>query len=410
MRPARVLHVFKYFRPRFTGEGVFVERLAPVFARLRPEVRHEVLVLATPRPDAPPALPGLDAIHYLSRAEGDASQADLIAWLAGHARRYSVVHHRTHVDRTFAGAAALKLQGVKLLLSATLDDSVEGLLATYRPALRPLAARLFPLIDRFVAISPRLHAENQRHVPPARCELVPMGIPLPKLEPDRQARARRRLGLAQDAAVLVCVGGLCRRKDQLLLLRQVAALVAARPELVLLLVGPAIEPDYEAELRAFVAAHGLEANVRFEGRIEQPWTHYEAADVFVFASRQEGFGTVMIEAMAHGLPVVARALPGINDSFLDHGRTGFLFEDERQLGPLLAPLLENPALRDRVGEAARARVAAEYDIEAIAARYLQLYGYPAGARSPAAPLQRHMPFGSDAGVTSANDRPEIASV
>ena len=46
----------------------------------------------------------------------------------------------------------------------------------------------------------------------------------------------------------------------------------------------------------------------------------------VFASTEEGFGTAVIEAMAHGLPVVARRLPGVNDVFVDEGRSGYFFE------------------------------------------------------------------------------------
>ena len=43
----RVLHVYRYFRPKFTGEGIFLERLAPFFAKLRPDIVHEVLVTVT---------------------------------------------------------------------------------------------------------------------------------------------------------------------------------------------------------------------------------------------------------------------------------------------------------------------------------------------------------------------------
>lgn len=403
MKPARVLHVFKYFRPRFTGEGVFVERLAPVFARLRPDLRHEVLVLATPDPGRPMELPGLDAVHYLSQREGDASQAKLVAWLMRHGGRYAVVHHRTHVDRTFAGAAALKLTGVRTLLSATLDDSVEGLLATYRPALRPLARRLFPLIDTFVAISPKLQAENRRFIRAERCVLAPMGVPLPGPRSESRAEARRALDLPEDGLVLLCVGGLCRRKDQLFLLEQFARIAADRPELTLVLAGPEVEPPYAVELRHFVAAHGLAGRVRFLGHVEDPTRCYRAADVFVFASRQEGFGTVMIEAMAHGLPVLARALPGVNDAFVSLGRTGFLFQDEAEFAPLLEVLLGSAPLRARIGQAARAQAFAAFDIEAIAARYLELYGFPPPREAA------RLPFGRDARRAPAKDRAQSAT-
>ena len=51
-RQIRILHVFRFFRPKFTGEGIFVERLAPHFAKARPDVIHDVAVTVTPEPRA----------------------------------------------------------------------------------------------------------------------------------------------------------------------------------------------------------------------------------------------------------------------------------------------------------------------------------------------------------------------
>jgi glycosyltransferase involved in cell wall biosynthesis len=371
----RVLHVFKYFRPRFTGEGIFVERLALVFARLRPDVRHDILVTETPSPADPVTPEGLAAVHYLAGSAGGGSQRDLVAWLARNGRRYRVVHYHTHVDRTFLGAIGLKLQGCRLVLSATLDDSVEGLLATYRPVFRPLVRRLFGVIDRFVAISPKLFHETNRFVSPTKSSLVPIGIPLPADDPDGRHAAREALAIPAAATVMVSVGGVCARKDQMFLVRQLAELAAQDPSVLLILVGPILEADYHARIEQFVADHGLHRNVRFAGYAETPWDFYKAADLMVFASREEGFGTVVIEAMAHRLPVVARRLPGVNDAFVDQGRTGYLFDQTDEFRAQVGELLRDPELRRAVGGAAHDYVAAHFDIEKIAARYLDLYGF-----------------------------------
>jgi glycosyltransferase involved in cell wall biosynthesis len=375
----RVLHVFRYFHPRFTGEGVFVQRLAPVFARLRPDVHHDVLVTDTPSagpPSPPPA--GIGRVRYLARSADGASQPQIVAWLARNGRQYAVVHNHTHVDRTFLGALLLKLQGCRLVQSATLDDSVPGLLATYRPGLRPLVQRLFGLIDAFVAISPKLHEETSRLVPAARSHRIPMGIPLPGVR--RPTRARERLDLPAEASVLVCVGGICERKDQLFLVEQLPALVARHPKLVLLLVGPVLDPAYLARIEAAVAARGLQSHVRFTGHAPDPGQFYTAADIFVLASRSEGFGTVVIEAMAHGLPVVVRRLAGVNDSFVKDGRTGFLFSDAGDFQRRVGDLLDAPGLRRRIGARARCEARARFDLADVAARYLAIYGYPARPR------------------------------
>ncbi len=377
---SRVLHVFKYFRPQFTGEGIFVERLAPYFARLRPDLAHDVAVTATPAPADPVVPAHLSDVHYLSGPQGPASQREIAAWLARHAGRYAAVHYHTHVDRTFAGSLMLKLKGCRLVLSATLDDSIEGLLRTYRPRLRPLIRRLFGSIDQFVAISPKLFSENNRYVPARKSSLIPIGIAIPDLDAASAAAAREKLSIDPKAKMLVSVGGICARKDQMFLVRQIHALTKSHPDLLLVLVGPDVEPDYAALVRKYVADHDLERHVRFAGYSEAPWDFYRAADMMVFASHEEGFGTVVIEAMAHGLAVVARHLPGVNDVFIEHGRSGYLFTQDDAFERHVGQLLQDGELRHRIGASGRDFVAAHYDIAGIAARYLALYGFPAKDR------------------------------
>jgi glycosyltransferase involved in cell wall biosynthesis len=379
MSRARILHVFKYFRPRFTGEGIFVERLAKEFARLRPDVTHEVAVTATPNPDEPVRLEQFSRVHYLSDGHAPAGQAEIVSWLARNAHRYAVVHYHTHVDRTFLASLLLRLQGCRLVLSATLDDSIEGLLLTYRARLRPLVRRLCRIIDHFVAISPKLFAENNRHVSPRKSTLIPIGIVMPDLQAVSLRSCREKLSIPMDAQVLVSVGGICERKDQMFLVQQLCGLVKQNPNLLLILVGPVVEADYAGRVRTFVADNGLDRHVRFAGYAELPWDFYIAADVMVFASREEGFGTVVIEAMAYGLPVVARRLPGVNDAFVEHGRSGYLFTQDDEFKSHVGQLLQDAQLRHRIGASGRTFVAAHFDIAGIAARYLALYGFPAGS-------------------------------
>lgn len=375
---ARVLHVFKHFRPEFTGEGIFLERLAPVFQRLRPDIVHDVAVTATPRPGdfTPPV--GLGTVHFLGR-DGATPQRRLVRWLARNAPRYATVHYHTHVDRTFLASILLRLRACRVVLSATLDDSMPGLLATYRPAFRPLVRVLSRAISRFIAISPRLFAENNGVVPRAKSALVPIGIAIPpQPSADTRAAARRTLGIGAHRIMLVSVGGLCARKDQLFLVEQMAALVGQHPRLMLVLVGPAVEPAYRDRIAAAVTRMGLQDHVHLAG-YREPWDFYDAADAMVFASREEGFGTAVIEAMARGLPVLARRLPGVNDSFIADGQSGFFFDDADVFRDRIAALIGNGMLRRQLGTQARAFVAAHYDITGIAARYLDLYGFPAGA-------------------------------
>ena len=165
------------------------------------------------------------------------------------------------------------------------------------------------------------------------------------------------------------------------LVQQLFELVKQNPDLLLILVGPEVEADYAGKIRKFVADHGLDRHVRFAGYAEAPWDFYMAADIMVFASHEEGFGTVVIEAMAYGLPVVARRLPGVNDTFVDQGRSGFLFTQKDEFKIAVGQLLQDSQLRHRMGAIGRDFVATHFDIADIAARYLDLYGFAPGGRT-----------------------------
>ncbi|WP_137180299.1 glycosyltransferase [Roseomonas sp. AR75] len=383
-RPVRVLHVLKYYRPDFTGEGVFLERSSAVMQELAPDIEHELLVTHTAAPADPAAgvaCSTLRRITYLSR--GGFNGIALLWWMLTNLRRFHTVHVRTHADWYFGSYLLARLFGCRLVLSATLDDSLPVLVAQYRPSLRPLARRGFGLFHAYVGISPKLHSETRAMAPAERCHLIPCGITTPAQPAATRARLRTEIGAGALDPVLLFVGGLVPRKDPLLLIEALPRLRAAHPRLRLALVGPELDPGYAAELRATAARLGVAEAVVFAGERLDPHPWFAAADILVFASRLEGFGTVVPEAMAHGLPVVARRLPGVNDDFVLQGRTGFLFDDAEGFAAATLDLLASAPLRRRIGAAARDLARRRFDMRAIARRWLDVYGL--GAHADAAP-------------------------
>jgi glycosyltransferase involved in cell wall biosynthesis len=381
MRERRVLHVFKYFRPHFTGEGTFFERIVPEFRRLRPDVRHDVLATLTDRPQGAPVVVdevGSISFFHARSNKNFATFVELFWWSLRNVWRYDTVHYHTHVDRTFASYWLAKLLGLRIVLSATLDDSAPGIAKTYRARYRSMARALLRCFDMFVSISPKLHEETVAELGPDRARLIPMGIVMPKEADIDRARARCDLRISNNARILVSIGGISTRKDQLTLVKAMPALLREHPSVQLVLVGPVLEPAYANLLEQTIDAHGLRENVRLAGWIERPWPYYEAADLMVFASREEGFGTVMIEAMSYALPVVARRLAGINDVFIKCGQTGYLFDNESEYSVLVARLLANEEERRRLGREAREFVLPRFAMKGIAKRYLEVYGFPAG--------------------------------
>lgn len=375
--PRRVLHVLKYYRPDFTGEGVFLERSSAVMQELAPDINHDLLVTHTEQPaEEQAACTTLSRVIYLTKRPMAALGRHLAmaAWFAANLRRYDAVHFRTHADWYFASYLLSRLSGRRLVLSATLDDSLPVLVSQYRPRLRPWAARGFRLFDRYVSISPKLLEETRTMAPAERCHLVPCGVTVPATPPGERERMREALGFGPDDPVMLFVGGICERKDPLFLVQAMPAILAAQPRARLVLVGPFLEADYVARLRAAIAESGLEAHVHLAGERQNPHPYFAMADMLTFASRMEGFGTVVPEAMAHGLPVVVRRLPGVNDGFVLPDVTGYLFEDAPGCVAAILRLAGDPGLRRRLGEAGRRLAAEQFGMRGIAARYLAIYG------------------------------------
>lgn len=173
---------------------------------------------------------------------------------------------------------------------------------------------------------------------------------------DRQA-ARQRLGLSVDAPVLVSVGGLVERKGFHRVLECLPALRQRFPGLRYLIVGAAgPEGDWSARLRSSVIDLGLQDCAAFLGSVapEELKVPLSAADVFVLATRNEGWANVFLEAMACGLPVVTTDVGG-NAEVVSNANLGTLvpFGNADQLTLAIADALGRDWDRDAIVDYAK---------------------------------------------------------
>lgn len=164
--------------------------------------------------------------------------------------------------------------------------------------------------------------------PAAALEYLPPGVRVDTFRPDPVARAAvRRLYALGDAPLLLSVSRLVARKGQDSLIRAMPAILAAVPDLRLMIVGDGADGP---RLRGLVDALRLGEQVIFAGSV--PWSelpaHYAAGDVFAMPCRTrgsgldvEGLGIVFLEASASGLPVIAGRSGGAPETVQD-GRTG----------------------------------------------------------------------------------------
>ena len=364
--PVKVLHMFKYFRPDFTGDGIYFEKLIPLLERRG--IRNDVTAEIT-RADSGNG--GKTTARLFGCGRMAAFNPLLLLWFLVNAWRYDVVHMHSAIDRYFVYHMIARFFGCRVVQSCTLDDGLGSLVGGYRPAYRNVIRRLCGLIDDVVAISPRLYRDTLTVTAAARTHLIPQGVALPRLDrSDDRAAARARFAFAPDDVVMLFVGGLCPRKDVRFLVENHPTDI---PNLQLLLVGPTLDDAYVAGLREAIARSPAAERITLVGYLDDPTPAYRAADAFVFASHAEGCPNVLLEAMAHGLPVISRNLNGTTDSVIDHGSSGVLFGTPEQYRSAVRRLAFNRDERTAMGAAARRSAEIAFDIEVIASRYSALY-------------------------------------
>lgn len=209
-------------------------------------------------------------------------------------------------------------------------------------------------------------------VPGERVDVVHCGVaPAPAVAPER-VRALRAELCPHGEAMLLAVGRLEHRKGTDVLLRALAGLDPAGPQARLVLAGGGQVGEYEAMARGL----GIAGRVSFLGRVEDEVRDalYAACDVFVTASRLEGFGFVPLEAMSHGKPIVATRTGVVRDGLISE-RCGAIAEvgDAGSLREAIAGVLADPDRARSTGKQNARRVATELSWERAARRTLGAY-------------------------------------
>ncbi len=199
------------------------------------------------------------------------------------------------------------------------------------------------------------------HVPGERIRVVPYGVDVPRNSPLPDRDPRR----------ILCVGILERRKGIDLLIRAAAQLLPDYPDLSLTLVG---RGPQRSELEALAMKLGLGKRVNFLGyvRDDELQDLYARSGLFAFPSLQEGFGLVLLEAMAHGLPVVTSATASIRETVGEYA-IGVTPGGVESLASGLRRVFDDAALARYLSTRGREHVMANYSWDATAERFLDIY-------------------------------------
>lgn len=199
------------------------------------------------------------------------------------------------------------------------------------------------------------------------------GVDIGRFRPDEGGRRRTRLEqkTGGDVCVFLFVGRLTKDKGIFDLVRAMTETAKANSRVELWLVGPDEERLWE---RFTQEATSGGARLRWLGQTTRPEDYMAAADVLVLPSYREGFGSVVIEAAACGIPTIAYRVDGVIDAVAEN-QTGLLVEsgDVKALAMAMVELSRDVAGRRQMGKAALDRAVTTFASEAVTVEWVKFY-------------------------------------
>jgi glycosyltransferase involved in cell wall biosynthesis len=299
------------------------------------------------------AMPRL--LHYLREQEVD------------------ILHTQLEHANTLGNLVAA-LQGIPSVCTLhTFDDPPRGTSKYWRYQLMWWSLRAN--CDRVLAVSEgtRQHHIRVGGLPPDKIVTMYNGIDLTRFArtPADRSRMRSALGIPPDATVLMTVAVLRQPKGIQYMLDALPAVLESAPDVYYLLVGGG---PYEAELKALAAERGVTDRVVFTGMRQDVPDLLAAGDVFVFPTLGDALPTVLAEAMASRLPIVACEIGGVPE-MVEDGVNGLLVPsaDAARLAEACIRLAGDPARREEMGRAGYAIAQQRFEVHAQVDNLVNLY-------------------------------------
>jgi len=289
---------------------------------------------------------GFDIVHSTT------PKAGLLTAIAAFAARVPIRLH------TFTGQPWVRLNGIMGLL-ARMSDRLIGMLSTRCYA--DSRGQMEFLVQKRVIAAERIGVIGSGSL---------AGVDLERFDPARWTPAqkretRKRLSLSAGSTVILFIGRITADKGILELTRAFSRVVEAGYDADLLLVGP-FESDVGG--RNSIRREDIQQNHRIHtiGYTDLPEQYVAIADFVCLPSYREGFGTVVIEAAAMGVPVIGSDIYGLRDS-IENGVTGLLVPP-KQVTPLfeaMKRMLDGAGLARKMGQAARKRCRTLFDAQTV---------------------------------------------
>lgn len=374
----RVLMVSDVYFPRVNGVSTSIETFRRTLSAQGVEVR-----LVVPRYGDEPDEEGI--VRVAGRPIPGDREDRLVGWQAMHravleeARQCDLIHVQTPFIAHYAGLKAGRRLGIPVVATYhTLFEEYLQHYARFVPSgwLKGLARRFSRRqcndLDAVIVPSTAMRQRLESYGVTTPSHVLPTGIPLAQFAGGNGMAFRLKHGIAEDRPLALFVGRVAHEKNIAFLLDALLETRQRCPDVLLVIAG---EGPAMGDLQAKVGQLGLASSVSFIGYLDRRQDLpdcYAAADVFVFASRTETQGLVLLEAMAAGVPVIALAEMGTVD-ILAPGRGAFSPPaDPRAFGDALGHFLSRPTAWRHLADEAPI-YAQEWSDVAMAERLAVLY-------------------------------------
>jgi glycosyltransferase involved in cell wall biosynthesis len=305
-------------------------------------------------------------------------------WAMGHLGRlrgeyYDIVHIHTPFVAHYLGLKMAKLMQIPCV--ETYHTFFEEYLYHYIPfmpkSMMRMAARRFSrhqgnsLHGMVVPSHPMLEVMRDYGVT-THAEVIPTGLEPESFAPGDGVGFRERYGIAPDRPMLLFVGRVAHEKNIGFLLKVLQQVRQSVPEVLLVIAGEGPARD---GLEREVEALGLVGNILFIGYLDRHTELngcYRSADIFVFSSRTETQGLVLLEAMAQGVPVVSTAKMGTRDVLKEGAGVWIAEEEVEDFSGKVLRMLGDADARAKLGDAGR-EYSHQWSAGSMAERMLGFY-------------------------------------
>jgi len=301
--------------------------------------------------------------------------------------RYDIVHIHTPFVAHYVGLKLARELNVPCV--ETYHTFFEDYLHHYLPwvpktiargVARMISKRQCNAVDAIVAPSQPMLDVLRGYGVKVNAEVVPTGLQMHSFKSADGKAFRQKYEIPLERPMLLYVGRVAFEKNIAFLLEMLKVLVQDVPDVLLVITG---EGPAEASLHRLTQELGLTHNVKFIGYLNRELelnACYQAADVFVFSSKSETQGLVLLEAMAQGTPVVAIAELGTASILVDGQGALIAPDDVAGFSDKVKHLLMYPEERFELGVQARSYVLAKWTASIQAERMVQFYGALINAR------------------------------